>query len=75
MNFINDFKSPKASSNELSMGKKRAEKPKLKPRFSVNLTDSDFERVSAHCERIGSTHAALARTLLLRELERVEKME
>ena len=44
MNFIKDFKNDeKAGSHEL--GKENKPKRKLKPRFSVNLSDSDYEKV------------------------------
>lgn len=69
MSFIKDFKNDeKAGSHEL----KKNDKPKrtLKPKFSVNLSDSDYERVKIFCESRGVSCAALARMLILKEMER-----
>lgn len=42
---------------------------KIKPRFSVNLSDSDFDEVRAYAESIGMSASALARMLLLKEVK------
>ena len=69
MSFIKDFKNDeKAGSHEL----KKNDKPKrtLKPKFSVNLSDLDYERVKTFCECRGISCAALARMLILNEIEK-----
>lgn len=69
MSFIKDFKNDdKAGSHEL----KNNDKPKrnLKPKFSVNLSDSDYERVKRFCESRGVSCAALARMLILNEIDK-----
>lgn len=72
MNFIHDFKNENSpSSHEIvKTGNERSSKQKQKPRFSVNLTDDDFERLQQYCEQTGMSYAALARTLLLREISK-----
>lgn len=67
MSFIKDFKNDeKAGSHEL--GKENKPKRKLKPRFSVNLSDSDYEKVKEYCESRGMSCAALARMLIMKEI-------
>ena len=77
--FIDDFKNEDIpSSHEIvekaaeSVEPKRKGKPLQKPRFSVNLTDDDFERLQVYCDQIGMSYAALARTLLLKEISKAE---
>ena len=79
ISFIDDFKNEDiSSSHEIvetaaeSAELKRKDKQRQKPRFSVNLTDDDFERLQKHCEQIGMSYAALARTLLLKEISKAE---
>jgi hypothetical protein len=69
MSFINDFKSDATTgSHDL----KPINEPKriLKPRFSVNLSDEDHLRVKEYCASMGLSCAALARMLILKEMER-----
>lgn len=77
MSFIDDLKKTNLGSHDLVPSKPKksvkTESAKLKPRFSVNLTDTDFDRVIAHCEKTGMNYAALTRMLLLRELDNAEK--
>lgn len=77
--FIDDFKNEDIpSSHEIvetaaeSVEPKRKGKPLQKPRFSVNLTDDDFERLQQYCEKVGMSYAALARMLLMRELNQTK---
>ena len=67
MSFIDDFKSEeKQGSHEITEKKSNR---KLKPRFSVNLSDSDYEEVKAYCESRGISCASLARVLILDEIK------
>lgn len=68
MSFIDDFKSEeKKSSHELAQKKSNR---KLKPRFSVNLSDEDYDRVKDYCESRGISCASLARMLILDAIEK-----
>ena len=65
--WLSDFKNDnKPSSNEIA--KKAEPRRKLKPRFSVNLSDEDYHRVKSYCDDVGISCAALARTLILDKL-------
>lgn len=69
MSFIDDFQNEnKAGSHELE----KQGKPKriLKPRFSVNLSDDDYERVKDYCNDMGISCAGLARMLILKEISK-----
>jgi hypothetical protein len=67
--WLDDIKDEtKLGSHELS--EKSEPKRKLKPRFSVNLSDADHVRVKKYCDDMGISCAALARTLILEKLNR-----
>lgn len=69
MSFINDFKDDdKKGSNELKIT--TLNNRKLKPRFSVNLSDEDAKRVKDYCESRSISCAAFARMLILNEINK-----
>ncbi|MBT48650.1 MAG: hypothetical protein CL491_00905 [Acinetobacter sp.] len=58
--------------NETDNGSHDVEKAanrKIKPRFSVNLSDSDYDEVKEYAESISMSASALARMLLLKEVK------
>lgn len=42
---------------------------KLKPRYSVNLNDSEYEKLKAHCESLGVTVSQFTRMRLLESIK------
>jgi hypothetical protein len=69
MSFLDDFNNnDKKSSHDLVEKKSNR---KLKPRFSVNLSDEDSQLVKLYCESRGISASVLTRMLLLDKVKSV----
>lgn len=66
--FLDDYSGDKKSSHDLVEKKSNT---KLKPRFSVNLSDEDIALVKQYCESRGISPSVLTRMLLLDKIKKV----
>lgn len=66
MSFLDDYDGDKRSSHDLVEKKSNR---KLKPRFSVNLSDEDNILVKQYCESRGISPSVLTRMLLLDKIK------
>lgn len=67
MSFLDKVKddSSKSSHEQLNKAEIETSEDKLKPRFSINLSEADFQLVKEYCKSRGIPAAVLARLTLL----------
>jgi 3-hydroxyisobutyrate dehydrogenase-like beta-hydroxyacid dehydrogenase len=66
VNFLDDFEGDSKSSHDQVEKKSNT---KLKPRFSINLSDEDFSLVKEYCESRSVSASVLARMTLLDKIK------